>query len=45
MSDTDTDKAVLAPYYLQASDAEIDSAIVDIEIELMTRRERVGKKA
>lgn len=43
MADTATDKRVLAPYYLTASDAEIEKAVVDLEVELMTRRDRAGK--
>jgi hypothetical protein len=43
MADTETNKDPLAPGYLLASDAEIDKAVVDLEIELMTRRNREEK--
>lgn len=44
MAETDkTNKDPLAPGYLLASDAEIDKAVVDLEIELMTRRNREEK--
>lgn len=42
-ADDKTNKDPLAPGYLLASDDEIEQAVVDLEIELMTRRNREEK--